>query len=70
MELRVPWNPHSQLLSPIIIIIIITVIIILVITFMHCIYYYITETNHVIRVYSVVAILYLQFVLHVTLFHS
>ena len=36
----------------------------LFITFMQCIYNYIPETNHVSRVYSVVAILYLQFILH------
>ena len=52
----------------IIIIIIIIVIINLVITFMQDIYNYIPETNHVSRVYSVVAIQYLQFVLHVMLF--
>ena len=33
------------------------------------IYNYIPETNHVSRVYSVAAVLYLQFVLHVMLFH-
>jgi len=57
----------------IIIIIIITIIIIIitiiyVITFMQGIYNYIRETNHVSRVYSVAAVLYLQFVLHVMLF--
>jgi hypothetical protein len=35
---------------------------------MHGIYNYVPETNHVSRVYSVAAILYLQFVLHVILF--
>jgi len=40
-------------------IIIIIIIIILVITFMQVIYYYIPETNHVSRVHSVVAVLYL-----------
>jgi hypothetical protein len=44
-------------------------IIILVITFMQGIYNYIPETNHVSRVYSVAGVLYLQFVLHVMLFH-
>ena len=38
-------------------------------TFMHGIYNYIPEINHVCRVYSVPAVLYLQFVLHVKLFH-
>ena len=33
------------------------------------IYNYIPETNHVSMVYSVASVLYLQFVLHVTLFH-
>ena len=41
--------------------------IILVITFMQGIYNYIPETNHVSREYSVAAVLYLQFVLHVIL---
>ena len=50
------------------IIIIIIIIIIHLITFMRGIYNYIPETNHVSRVYSVAAILYLQFVLHVMLF--
>jgi len=36
---------------------------------MQGIYNYIPETNHVSRVYSVAAVLYLQFVLHVMLFH-
>jgi hypothetical protein len=42
---------------------IIIIIITLVITFMRGIYNYIPETNHVSRVYSVAAVLYLQFVL-------
>ena len=36
------------------------IIIIFVITYMQFIYYYITETNHVSRVHSVAALLYLQ----------
>ena len=48
---------------------IIIIIIILVITFMQGIYNYMPETNHVSRVYNVGAALYLQFVLHVMLFH-
>jgi hypothetical protein len=51
-----------------IIIIIIIIITILVITFMQDIDNYIPETNHVSKVYSVPAVLYLQFVLHVMLF--
>jgi membrane protein YdbS with pleckstrin-like domain len=51
------------------IIIIIIIIIILVITIMQGIYNYIPETNHVYRVYSVGAVMYLQFVLHVVLLH-
>ena len=31
---------------------------------------YAPETNHVSRVYSVAAVLYLQFVLHIMLFHT
>ena len=47
---------------------IITIIITLVIAFMQDIYKYIPKTNHVSRVYSVAAVLYLQSVLHVMLF--
>ena len=47
-----------------IIITIIIIIIILVITIMQDIYNYIPETNHVSRVYTVAAVLYLQFVLY------
>jgi hypothetical protein len=50
-------------------IIIIIIIIIFVITCMQGIYTYIPETNNVSRVYSVAAVLYLHFVLHVMLFH-
>jgi hypothetical protein len=57
-----------NMLHIIIIIIIIVVIVILVITFMQGIYNYILETNHVSRIYSVAAVFYLQFVLHVMLF--
>jgi hypothetical protein len=35
---------------------------------MHANYNYVPETNHVYTVYSVAAVLYLQSVLHVTLF--
>jgi Na+/H+-dicarboxylate symporter len=55
----------AHVFSEFIIIIIIPVIII---TFMLSIYNYIPETNHVSRVYSVAAVLYLQFVLNVILF--
>jgi hypothetical protein len=47
---------------------IVIIIIIIIITFMHGIYNYIPETKHVSAVYSVAAVLYLQFVLHVMLF--
>jgi len=40
----------------------------LVLAFMQGIYNYILHTNHVSRVYSVAALLYLQFVVHVMLF--
>jgi hypothetical protein len=43
--------------------------IVFVITFMRDIYNYIPETNHVSRVYSVAAILFIQFVLHEMSFH-
>ena len=42
--------------------------IIIFITFVQDIYNYVSETNHVSRVYSVAAALYLQSVLHVMLF--
>jgi hypothetical protein len=45
------------------------IIIILVITFMLGFYNYIPETSHVSREYSVAAVLHIQFVLHVMLFH-
>ena len=48
--------------------IIIIIIIILVMTFMQGTYNYIPETNRISRVYSVAAVLYLEFVLHVMLF--
>jgi hypothetical protein len=67
-------EPNSALLLvfgiSINIIIIIIIIVILVITFMLGIYNYIPETNHVSVIYSVAAVLYLQSVLHVTLFRS
>jgi len=47
---------------------IIIIIIILIITCMQGISNYIRETNHVSRVYSVAAVLYLQSVLHIMLF--
>ena len=50
--------------------IIIIIIIILVFTFMQGIYNYIPDTNHVSRVRSIAAVLYLQFLLHVMLFRS
>ena len=37
---------------------------------MHGIYNYVPETNHVYRVHSVTAVLYLQFVLHAMLFRT
>jgi len=48
--------------------IIIIIIIILPSTFIQGTHNYITVTNHVHRVYSFATVLYLQFVLHVTLF--
>ena len=45
----------------------IVVIIIFVVTFIQDIYSGIIETNHVSRVYTVAAVLYLQYVLHIML---
>jgi len=50
------------------VIIIIIIIIFLVSTFMQSIYNYMPATNHVSRVYSIAAAMYLPFVLHVMLF--
>jgi hypothetical protein len=41
---------------------------VIIIIYYHGIYNYIPETNHVSGVYSVAAVLYLQFVLHQMLF--
>jgi hypothetical protein len=60
----------TDIVLHIIIIIIIIIIILLVITFMQGIYNYMPETNHVSRMCSVAAVLYLQPVLHVMLFRS
>jgi hypothetical protein len=49
----------------IIVIIVIIIIIILVVSFMQGVCNYIPEANRVSRVYSVAAVLYLQFVLRV-----
>ena len=54
----------------VIIIIIVVIVIVIVITSMQGIYNYIPETHHVLRVYSISDVLYLQFVLHVMLFHT
>ena len=43
----------------------VVVILLIIIILMQGIYNYIPQTNHVSRVYSVAAVLYLQFVLHV-----
>jgi hypothetical protein len=55
--------------SIIIIIIIILVIVIIILTYMQGIFNYKPETNHVSRIYSVPAVLYLKCVPHVMLFH-
>ena len=44
------------------------IIIIILVTLMQRIYNYIAETNHVSRIYSIAAVLYLQSLLHVMLF--
>jgi hypothetical protein len=51
------------------VIIIIVFVTVIVITPMQGIYNYIPETDRVPRVYSISDVLYLQFVLHVKLFH-
>ena len=56
-------------ISHIVQVIVIIIIIILVITFVQGIDNYMPETNHVAGLYSVAAALYLQFMLHVMLFH-
>ena len=56
--------------SIIIIIIIIFIIIIIILTFTQCIYNYVPETNHVPTLYTVAAILLLQYTAYVTLSSS
>ena len=51
------------------VVIVVVAVLFFVITFMQSIYNYIPEINHISRVYSVAAVLYLQFVLHVMLLH-
>ena len=63
-------RPYLHCVIIIIIVVIIIIIIIPVITVMQGIYNYIPETNHVSRVYSVAAVLYLQSVLHVMSFRQ
>ena len=63
-----PDTCHIFIIVIVIIIIIIIIIIILVIALMQGIYNYTPETNQVYRVYSVAAVLYLDFLLHVMLF--
>ena len=41
------------------------IVVIIIIIFIQGIYNYLTKTNYISRVYSVEAVLYLQFVLHV-----
>jgi hypothetical protein len=53
----------------IIIIVVVVVVVVVVITFRQGICSYISETNPVSVVYSIAAVLYLQRVLHVMLFH-
>ena len=43
-------------------------LLLLFISSIHGIYKYVPETNHVSKVYSVVAILWLQFIVHIILF--
>jgi hypothetical protein len=72
---KVCWWTHAQHIpNPLFQILIVvlaatTTIITTTTTFMQSIYNYIHETNHILRVYSGSAVLYLQFVLHVMLFH-
>jgi hypothetical protein len=49
---------------------ILLLLLLLLITFMQGIYNYIPEINQVFSVYSVAAVLYLQSMLHVMLFHK
>ena len=58
----------SIIIIIIVVVVVVVIIIMLFITFMQDIYNYIPENNHIPRVYSVAAVLYLQFILHVMLF--
>jgi hypothetical protein len=70
------WHNIFKLIIIVTVIVIIIVVVIvfaiiiinLVITFTHGIYNYIPETNRVSKVYSVAAVLWLQYMLHVLLF--
>ena len=46
------------------------IIIIIIITFMQGIYNYVPETSRVCKVYSVTAVLYLQFMVYLMLFRT
>ena len=50
--------------------VVVVVVAVVIITFIQGIHNYVPETNHVTTVYSVAAVLYLQFVLHVMLFRT
>ena len=64
------WIWHTFIIIIIMMMIIIIIIIFLVITFMKDVYNYIPKTNHISRVCSTAAVLYLHIVLHVLLLSS
>ena len=61
----------THVLKPEVVLLLLLLLLLLyyIITYMQGIYKYIVETNHVCRVHSVAAVLYLQFMLHVKLVH-
>ena len=63
----VPLPPPHVKIVVVVVIVTAVVVVVVVLTFMQGIYNYIPETNLASRVYSVAAVLYLQFVLHVML---
>ena len=63
------WQYSHKNVIIIITIVAVMIIFIFLVKFIHGTCNYIPETNHVVRVYNVADVLYLQFMLHIMLFH-
>ena len=66
--LNVSYSCWVSARHQLVLLLLLLLLLLIVITFMQGIYSYIPETNHVSRVFSVTAILYLQFMLNVMLY--